>query len=161
MGWLFGRKKKVPKVPFPQGHLVQPGTLKFPIDSGEKIIEPNYVKEAAGLIEEKVPLKEQKLEPMPELPEEPMLAQVQKISRQNVPEHTITQSEPLFVKVDVYQRILGEITGLHQYLSDLSTANRGLENSEYNEEANFDKLRKSMKSLHDKLLQADNILFKT
>jgi hypothetical protein len=157
MGWLFGRKKKVPKVPFPEGHSLEPGTLKFPDGSGDKIIQPDNVKKAAGLVENNIPLEN----PEPLMPREELPSVKEMVAPQTMQERTIIENEPLFVKIDVYQRILGEITSLHEYVSELGVSNRSLENSEYNEEANFEKLRRSMKSLHDKLLQADNVLFKT
>ena len=47
MGWLFG-KKKVPKVPFPQGK--EMNALKFPSSTpAQRIIEPRSVKEAVGV----------------------------------------------------------------------------------------------------------------
>src|SRR3989344_484924 len=71
------------------------------------------------------------------------------------------KSEPLFVKMEVYQRILGEMDDLKLILSKLGEINRHLESSEYNEENNFEKLRREVKLIHDRLLQIDKILFKS
>jgi len=67
---------------------------------------------------------------------------------------------PLYVKIDVYRRIWGEVEGLRGKLNDLQETNVKLEGSEYNEEHNFTKLRRSIKGVHDRLLQIDKILFK-
>ena len=46
MGWLFSRKKAVPKVPFPEGKMIDEKALRFPApSSSERIIEPDKVKE--------------------------------------------------------------------------------------------------------------------
>jgi hypothetical protein len=76
-------------------------------------------------------------------------------------ERASSESGPLFIKVDVYQRILGEFDLLKDKLGELSKASTGLENSEYNEEDNFAKLKKSVRLLHDKLLVMDKTLFKS
>jgi hypothetical protein len=158
MGWLFKRKKKVPRVPFPEALNGDEGTLKFPDSAGDKIIEPEDVKDAAGLSEE-IPEMEQEMPvavPKKDMVEMPSLSS-EMSARETSP---IINREPLFVKVDVYQRILGEVGNLKEHLLKLGEANRDLENSEYNEEANFDKLRRSMKAMHDRLLKADKVLFK-
>ena len=157
MGWLFGRKKKVPKVPFPEGQLIDPNTLRFPETYSERVIEPDSIKAAAGLSRKEMTLRSMETEKMPEesiFPEEEVVTTT-------TPENIISTGEPLFVKVDVYQRILGELSVLHDYLGSLDETNKKLDNSEYNEEANFDKLRRTMKSMHDRLLQADKVLFKS
>ena len=49
MGWLFGRKKAVPKVPFPEGKPYDEKALRFPTSSSrDRIIEPESVKAAVG-----------------------------------------------------------------------------------------------------------------
>ncbi|MEK6845160.1 MAG: hypothetical protein AABY26_00255 [Nanoarchaeota archaeon] len=45
-------------------------------------------------------------------------------------------------------------------LNQLKDINTKLETSEYNEEHNFDKLKKAMKNIHDRLLSVDKTLFK-
>lgn len=158
MGWLFKKKKVIPKVPFPETIPSSYGTLRFPEKLKERIIEPEDIQSAAGLTEESSEPAGQDLdldennrnigaqEELPPLPEAPAV---------------ITRSEPLYVKKDVYQRILGEIGNLKDDLLGLSETNGVLENSEYNEESNFEKLRKAMKNIHDRLLQVDKVLFKS
>ena len=72
----------------------------------------------------------------------------------------VQTSKPLFVRVEVYQKILGEIDSLRDDLKELNHFNGSLENSEYNEETNFVKLKKGVKVMHDRLLQVDKIIFK-
>ena len=69
--------------------------------------------------------------------------------------------QDLYVKVDVYQRMLSELDDLRRKLAGLGETSKSLQVSEYNEEHNFNKLRKNLcKSLHDNLLHADKTLFK-
>jgi hypothetical protein len=159
MGWLFKRKRKVPKIPFPEAMSGEDGTLKFPENSGDRVIEPEDVKDAAGLGGEMSLTPDMEDDDMPTKQEEmPMPSRSVEMPRKR--EVPVMSNDPLYVKVDVYQRILGEIGNLKGHLLKLGETNRGLENSEYNEEANFDKLRKSMKAMHDRLLKADKVLFK-
>ena len=172
MGWLFG-KKKTSRVPFPQPYSGE-DILKFPTQqSSENIIEPNKLKEAAGLGQElpTMPNFDEESE-APEFDQESQAPNMQPAypnpssspvrqpfvpNRQVVAEHLA----PLYVKVDVYQRILGELESLNHDLSHLQTINEHLETSEYNEENNFLKLRRDIRVVHDRLLQMDKTLFKT
>ncbi len=67
---------------------------------------------------------------------------------------------PLYIKKDAYQKILTEIHDLHGFLNKMKSATNILEKSEYNEEAHFERLKKTIKDMHDKLLQTDKVLFK-
>jgi len=69
-------------------------------------------------------------------------------------------SEPSFVKVEVYQEMLGAITESKQKLNELAETNRKLESSEYNEEDNFVKLKRAVKVMHDRMLLIDKTIFK-
>ena len=142
-------------MPFPEAQLFGSDTLRFPDKVRERVIEPSDIMDAAGLMEEKAVASE-KMDLNSEMGlEEP--AESMPITKAP---GLITSNEPLYVKVDIYQRILGEIGNLKNHLLELNETNRILENSEYNEEDNFDKLRKAMKAIHDRLLEADKILFK-
>src|SRR3989344_9290226 len=156
MGWLFKSKKKVPKVPFPEAQPFGSDTLRFPDKVKERVIEPSDIMDAAGLGEETIAATENM-----DLSPEMELGEPAKSRPANMAPGLITSNEPLYVKVDIYQRILGEVGNLKNHLLELNETNRKLENSEYNEEANFDKLRKTMKAIHDRLLEADKILFKS
>ena len=71
MGWLFGRKKAVPRVPFPEGKMIDEKALRFPAPSSyERIIEPDKVKEAVGFSKplafpEEMDVSEEKNIPLP------------------------------------------------------------------------------------------------
>lgn len=157
MGWLFG-KKKVPKVPFPEGQIVDETALRFPGgSSSERVIEPEQLKEAAGF-------KEQRMPSFPAMDGEMEETEAPRktmglFRRETSP--FVQNSEPLFVKMEVYQRILGEMDELRLTLTKLSEINKHLESSEYNEENNFETLRREVKLAHDRLLQVDNVLFKS
>jgi len=172
MSWLFSKTKKVPKVPLPEGHEIDEQELRFPsFNNSEKIIQPNKIKEAAGfenpLMEPpefewklpkpiKLPKKETKF-PFPKLPSfTSSFPEQEKEKTQSGP----FAEGPVFVKVDVYQKILGKIDELGFNINHLGQVNQKIGKSEYNEEASAEKLRKSIKSMHDKLLKVDKELFK-
>lgn len=150
MGWLFG-KKRIPKVPLPPGRLVDSGSLHFPERMArDKIIEPEEFNEAAG-VEEPFP------QPMPKKMKTAIPA------RQPTPEMPFPETPAdnyFYIKVEVYRKILGELNYLKSKVFELNRINKHLESSEFNEEHNFDKLKKSIKNVHDRLLQTDKRLFK-
>ncbi len=168
MGWLFGRKKVVPKVPFPQGRPFDEKALQFPsIDSSDRVIEPDKVKEAVGFSKPMAFPDEDESMNMPmdeeiELPSAPTPS-FPSTSRYKspTPSSGFMPKHELYVKVEVYQRMLGELDELRRGFTDLQQINKNIDESEYNEENNFNKLRRGMKALHDSLLQADKILFKS
>ena len=173
MGWLFGKKKKVPKVPFPEGEKVDKNALQFSSPSSkERVIEPEEIKEAVGIEkplafpppEDVQETEEPKTPEMPQLSAAPPMGKPFPM-RDKGPDQRpmgadIGYNEPLFVKVDVYQEILARLDDLKADFSDLRHTNNVLQQSEFNEVNNFEKLRKSIKNIHDKLLQADKTLFK-
>tara|TARA_Y100000310_G_scaffold339943_2_gene434203 strand:+ start:674 stop:1255 length:582 start_codon:yes stop_codon:yes gene_type:complete len=75
--------------------------------------------------------------------------------------HPFLETGPLFVKINVYQRVLGEIKGLKEEVANLGDISSALETSEYNEEQNFERLKRAVKVMHDRLLQTDRTLFKS
>jgi len=165
MGWLFGRKKVVPKVPFPQGRAMDEKALQFPsMDPSERVIEPDKVKEAVGFSkpmafpdeEEHLPTEDEELPEMPKFPFSPAPTKYTSASSQEG-----MPRQELYVKVEVYQHLLSELDELRRGFMNLQHINKSISESEYNEETNFNKLRRGMKSLHDNLLQADKILFKS
>jgi len=165
MGWLFGRKKVVPKVPFPQGRALDEKALEFPpLDSSERVIEPDKVKEAVGF--SKPMAFPDEVESMPPMDEEQELPEksspvFKPSARYSQPAQDLMPKHELYVKVEVYQAMLGELDELRRGFMDLQQIHKAIGESEYNEENNFNKLRRGMKSLHDSLLQADKILFKS
>ena len=157
MGWLFG-KKKVPRVPLPQGRFMDEGSLSFPNKVPvEKVIQPNNVKVTVG------PRK-----PFAFSEEEETLGRFRNVpnfpSTSNLTPNPVVSmkvaEEPLYIKMEVYQRILGELEDLKTNLNKLHNLTKDLEKSEFNEENNFDKLKVDVKVVHDRLLHADKLLFK-
>ncbi len=180
MGWLFGRKKQ-PQVPFPTGHSVDEGALSFPkAESRERTIQPDNVKEAVGFdkpiaFPKKMPdfqpskepfnfpsPKAAGLQPLPSrqapTSRPPIRSRMPMPSSQDT-RRPFAQQGPLFVKVDAYQRVLGEMDLLKENLANLAHHTTKLEQSEFNEDANFIKMKRYIGTMHDKLLQADKILF--
>ncbi|MBI4151537.1 hypothetical protein HY496_01090 [Candidatus Woesearchaeota archaeon] len=175
MSWFS--RKKIPKVPFPPGHPAGEGALRFPsLKPEERVIEPTKVKEAVGLeppsITEEAPSRG--LPPLPSFEKAPVTERMPSKPAQTTEEmpprpvfrtsmvSTLTEeSEPLYVKVDVYQRLLGEIDSIKKEVTDAFEISKDLETSEYNEEENFAKLKRSVRIIHDRLLQVDKTLFKS
>ncbi len=146
MGWLFGRRKKVPLVPFPEGRMMDENALRLPGRiSTDRIIEPDYIKQAAGV--EMPPL-------MPRTMAQEPFPTAETIPPGMGPENFV------YVKVDVYQRVLGELELIRGKLAELQEIDQHLQSSEYNEEHNFVKLRRAVKSMHDRFLLIDRTIFK-
>ncbi len=162
MGWLFGRKKAVPKVPFPEGKPFDEKALRFPApSSSERVIEPEKVKEAVGFTKPMAfPEEEMPVPPSFPFPGAQRKPAAMPSPFESLPAFELGPRQELYVKVEVYQKMLGEMDELRKRLWELGEANKHLQTSEYNEEHNFNKLRKFMKSLHDSLLHADKTLFK-
>lgn len=171
MSWLFGKKKVVPKVPFPEGKPFDENTLRFSKRfAGDKIIEPDDIKAAAGMSQsvfpegdfnpEEMPWKKPGKgkffsfpgfsKPMPQIPEPEIAGE---------PVQHLAEG-PLFIKMDVYRQILEDVDDLRKKTSELQEINKILEKSEYNEETNFIKLNRAIKTMHDRLLQVDKKIFK-
>ncbi|MBI2151386.1 hypothetical protein HYU21_01520 [Candidatus Woesearchaeota archaeon] len=174
MGWLFGTKKKVPKVPFPRGEALEEGEFKFPsVISSDKVIEPEKLKQAAGIGEAfpdipavRKPVRDIFEEHLPEpvLPKSKMsLPKSPAIVGSSLPslDSASENEKPLYVKIEVYKRLLGEVEGLKKSIECLEQANEELQNSRYNEETDFTKLKRSIRGIHDRLLQVDKSIFKS
>ena len=141
---LFFKKKKAPTNALPiDSNRLQ---LSNPRNS-ERIIEPEEIKEAAGVKDFSPMDFKAKDYNLPEINESKFTLKT-------------ARNEPLYIKVNVYQTILSELEGLKGGLNGLSTIQSSLESSEYNEEHQFAKLRRTMKFIHDHLLKSDQILFK-
>lgn len=156
MGWLFG-KKKVPQVPLPEGRAIDDKALRFPSSPPKRTIEPKEIKEAVGFDkpvafpEENGAGMDSSFEPIDESEEEGLASDAYPFE---------SRKEELYVKIDVYQRILGEIDLVKKELTGLNETNKKLGTSEFNEDKNFNRLRKLMKGMHDNLLGIDKVLFK-
>ena len=156
LGWLFGKKKVMPKVPLPEGGLFDEKTFQFSNKFwGERIIEPEHLQEAAGyrqrfsMPEEKAPDFKSRFSPetAPTQENTPVVGQD-------------SYESTVYVKVDTYQRLLSEIESIKINTRKMQDACRIMESSEYNEEHSFDLLRKDLKLVNDRLLQVDKTLFK-
>ncbi len=155
MGWLFG-KKKVPeaKIPFPTGRMLDEGALRLPgRGGGERVIEPEAIKAAAGL-EEPLSFPEAEEESPAELAPSPAFGKTPAMP-------FFKSKKPVFIKVDVYQRLLGEMDAIKAKIGEMQEVDRKLETSEYNEENNFAQLRRAVRSIHDHLSMVDRIVFKS
>ena len=162
MGWLFGDKKKMaPRVPFPMGKSLDDKSLRFSAPtSGEREIQPDRIQEAVGYTNQPMNFPsafDAEQTPLPQNVSARGLPVQRDVPR---PEINTQASGPMFMKVDVYQLVLNEVDGLKGVLGELQESNRLLEKSEYNEEHHFEKLRKTMRGVHDRFLQIDKKLFK-
>lgn len=156
MGWLFGRKK-VPRVPFPEARPLEEGSLRLPGKRfPSKVIGPEQIKEAAGVGETMTFPEEEETE----ISTSEFAAPKMPRTRMPVSPLAAAEPSPLFIKMEVYQQIVGEIDDIKAKVTELSHINRSVEKSEYNEEHNFVKLRRAIKGTHDRLLLADKIIFK-
>ena len=169
---LFSKKKKTPKVPFPEGKFVDERSLSFsPHLSADKVIEPDALKKAAGV---HAPPEPPTLTPPPPEPVAPQAVPMPP-SAPSMPvvaptplDPTPVESEPiyaaaqgpLFVKKEVYVDLLEGINEVVKHIGELRGAGNELAQSEYNEEHEATQLKKKLKSVHDKMLQVDSLLFK-
>ena len=153
LGWLFGKKK--PKVPLPESKPFDESTFQFSKKfGGETIIEPESLQKAAGYGEQFHIPEEAAAKNKPKsavLP--PPVARPSMLAKS-------CPTQAVFVKVEVYQQMLDKLDECKQNIATLQGACRGLENSEYNEEHLFENMKSSVKSVHDKLLSVDKVLFK-
>lgn len=167
MGWLFGKKNVSTMVPPPAPRPFDEKALRFPsgIISQRRVIESDNLKAIAGFDkpiafpeddEEKLSAPQVQQRPVPPVATTKSMMP----SVQPVPEAAPESMAPCYVKVSVYQRLLGEIEMMKADLNQLQHTQKTLETSEYNEEHNFEKLRKAVKHLHDRLLRVDTVLFK-
>lgn len=159
LGWLFGKKKIAPKVPLPEG-LFDDKNLQFSKKfSGEKVIEPENLQAAAGF-NQPFSLPSDLEVPSPKSKGKSKSAAPTFVPEKPESAFPISSSGPVYVKVEVYREILQEVDAIRSELNKLKEINIKLETSEYNEEHNFDKLKKAMKNVHDRLLSVDKTLFK-
>ncbi len=148
MGWLFGKRKV--ETPFDENALQFP--TSFPPQ--KRVIGPEALKEAAGFNRSAFPEEHETAQTLTAPP-------IRTVSPTAPPQPEAPQEEGmLYVKVDVYQRVLGELEEVKSNIIHLQQTQKRLESSEYNEENNFTRLRRAVKGLHDRLLQVDKILFK-
>ncbi|PIZ50689.1 hypothetical protein COY27_06265 [Candidatus Woesearchaeota archaeon CG_4_10_14_0_2_um_filter_33_13] len=155
MGWIFGKKKVVPRVPFPEGRPFDEKSLQFPqFASSDKVIRPEQVKAAVGVNKQIVPEEEY-------AEDEPMqMPDVKSAPRLKSPLSPAPAVDNSFIKIETYRKILGEVEEMRKGMADLREASKNVDLSEYNEETHFIKMRRATKAVHDGLLQIDKTLFK-
>ncbi len=148
MGWLFGSKKKVPRVPLPEGRVIDEKALQFPMsESSSRAIGSDDIRAAVA---DSISMGEP-------------ISAPSRSSRPTVPKVSASRfvaPKPHFVRVEVYQQLLAEIEGLRKDIHALDATNRHLDTSEFNEEENYEKVRRSLKSAHDRLQAVDRVLFR-
>lgn len=154
LGWLFGTKKVQPKIPLPGSRPFDEKTFQFSKKFGkETLIEPEHLQAAAGFDQPfsfpeaigRAPSRSMRSS-FGEQETEPILPRAAK--------------KPIYLKVDLYEKLLWEVDTLKYDCIKLQQINTHLETSEYNEEHHFETLKKDLKALHDKLQRVDKTLFK-
>jgi len=168
MGLFFGKKKKDVKVPQPVRKISEEQVLSFSKKSEpEKVLRPEQMKAAAGVAPKDVMPKQEAPHPLSTEPTEPQMP-TQEVPMSMPPEgmHMAPRvarspTEPVYLHVKDYQRVLGELDDMKKIISELSSLNKALEKSEFNEGKHYNKLKLNVKNIHDKLLSSDHILFKS
>ncbi len=166
MGWFSKKKKPLPR---PSPSLVDDSPLNFSPED----LHADDLKAAAGVLDDLStplnPAPEPIAEPftMPETEPEPQpviepenISSAQSVSPAPRPMIPTQIAGELHMHVDGYKLILGNIDEGSSGMTDLQKLTKNLLESEYNEQKNFHALKNSMKELHDKLLSADEIMFR-
>ncbi len=154
LGWLFGTKKVQPKIPLPGSRPFDEKTFQFSKKFGkDTLIEPEHLQAAAGF-DQPFNFPETTSRAPPRPMRSPFGEQEAELATPR------TAKKPLYLKVDLYEKLLWEVDTLKYDCIKLQQINSHLETSEYNEEHHFEKLKKDLKALHDKLGRVDKILFK-
>ena len=177
MGWLFGKKKE-PRVPLPEGHLVDERALHFPPPSSMRktLLEPEKARELVGMKNRSSALAS--LPELPQLGEEvlPRMEVRERIAseRRGQPKREMMLAKPvvsrsrhenplrdnsLYLNISDYKSVLLRKEQLKSDTLKLQEKNKNLENSEFNEDKNLEKIKRTIKHLHDDLLRIDKILF--
>ena len=148
---LFSRRKKL-DVPLPPSEDV----LRFPRSSEiARRIEPEKIKEAVGLQEPKpeelLPPEHQGKELDSTFPEETAMSQRT---------FFIDAKKPFFLRMQTHQEIYKNALEMKNNSLELSEVTNEITDSEYNDDRQYEKLKNSLKRVHDKLLQVDEAIFK-
>lgn len=172
MGWFSKKKKPLPR---PSPSLVDDSPLNFSPED----LKADDLKAAAGVLDDlSTPAS-----PAPEPAMEPVSAPEAISEPESVPEPEMSAPEPmpapksapavaprpmmptqiageLHMHVDGYKLILGNLDEAYDGMAELQKLTKNLLESEYNEQKNFHNLKSCMKELHDKLLSADEVMFR-
>jgi hypothetical protein len=160
MGWFFKKKKSSTPVPLPNRALSEEHALNLSQKKNEpeKVIRPAELKAAAGVGPKDMAAPDPEGQ-MPEMPTNLPPAQAPSTTP-GAQKPMRFSSDPVYLAVANYRKILGELDEIKYSLVRLGELNKNLEKSEYNEEKDFNKMRLAVKNVHDKLLSADDVLFK-
>ena len=154
LGWLFGTKKVQPKIPLPGSRPFDEKTFQFSKKFGkDKLIEPEHLQAAAGF-DQPLNFSEATGRAPPRLIKSAFGTEETESTAPRV------TKKPIYLKVNLYEKILWEVDTLKYDCIKLQQVNNHLDTSEYNEEHHFEKLKKDLKALHDKLQRIDKTLFK-
>lgn len=161
MGWFFKKKKSSTPVPQPNRALSEEHALNFSQKKNEpeKVIKPAELKAAAGLGPKEMAAPEPKNQ-VPEMPANLPNAQIPSSTPGAAKQPMRFSNDPIYLPVGSYRKILGELDEIKYNITQLAELNKRLDKSEYNEEKDFNKMRLAVKNVHDKLLNADDVLFK-
>jgi len=171
MGWFSKKKKPLPR---PSPSLVDDSPLNFSPED----LKADDLKAAAGVLDDlstpaspapepvmETPAAEPSVpEPAPAAPEPsvpaPVMSAPSKPSPAPRPMMPTQIAGELHMHVDGYKLILGNLDEAYDGMSELQKLTKNLLESEYNEQKNFHALKSCMKELHDKLLSADEVMFR-
>ena len=147
MIWFF-KKKKV-TVPIPENH---EDLLQFPRSSSKRTI-PEEIKKSVGL-------EEPPQMPDMALPEEPTLGIGAAPAKTVTPAPNYQTAYPFFLRVQSYQELIKDTSDIKTHVLELDLTTEKLENSEFNENKNYEKLKRELRKVHERLLFMDDLIFK-
>lgn len=148
-----------PKIPLPGSRPFDEKTFQFSKKFGkDTLIEPEHLQAVAGFDQpfsfpESVGRGTNKgAPPKPIMPSfgEPEVGSTA----------LLAAKKPIYLNVNLYEKVLWEVDALKHDCIRLQQINNHLDTSEYNEEHHYDKLKRDLKVLHDKLQRIDKVLFK-
>ena len=155
MGWLFSKKKES-RVPAPIRRLPPMGEDKSTPVS-KKDLTSQKLQEVAGL-----PLPEQNLDLNQGNNDLEFPVDESHFDEEQSDElGGVVEGNDLFLKVEQYRRMLGEVENLKKTLHKLDTLSKHIIESEFNEEESFRHLKTDIRNIHDHFLTIDKKVFKS
>ncbi len=166
---LFSRKKKVELPEAPSDDL-----LDFPkLTESEKEIVPEKIQREVGLESEEEPeLIEEPKTPVPEkikgvfgfMKKEPVEQTLPEpiLSKSSFEEETeeVVVKKPFFSRIQSYQETIESLSSIKISMIKLEELNDKLDKSRFNENRDYETLKRDLKNIHDKLLFMDDLIFK-
>lgn len=137
----------MPKVPLPEAGHFDEKALQFPIGRQSQTVISSYHEE------------EHQQEQVSPAVSAPPQTSVKRSMKGQSPVAKISMHRHHYVKVEMYQQLLADLDGLKKDLTHLGETNHLLETSEFNEEADYDKIKRNLKNVHDKIVSIDKTLF--